>query len=71
MVKLLRSVFFLQILTLLMLGWGWGEFLDFSSSWFEISLHAEFQFPMLPVSGPKVCGRLWVGGGGGGGGGGV
>ena len=36
--------------------------LDFSSSWVEISLHTEFQLPMLPVNGPQVCGG-WVGGG--------
>ena len=33
---------------------------EFSSSWVEISLHTEFQLPMLPVSGPKVCGGGWV-----------
>jgi hypothetical protein len=37
------------------------ENLDLSSSLVEISLHAEFQLIIMPVSGPKVCGcgRRW------------
>ena len=31
--------------------------------WVKMRLHTEFQLPIMPVSGPKVCG---VGGGGGG-----
>ena len=45
---------------------GGAKILDFSFSWVKIRLHTEFQLPIMPVSGPTVCG----GGGGGGGGGG-
>ena len=41
---------------------GGAKILDFSFSWVKIRLHTEFQLPIMPVSGPKVCG----GGGGGG-----
>ena len=30
--------------------------LDFSFSWVKLRLHTEFQPPIMPVSGPKVCG---------------
>ena len=31
-------------------------FLDISSSWVEISLHAEFQLPSMPISGSSMVG---------------
>ena len=42
---------------------GGAKILDFSFSWVNIRLHTEFQLPIMPVSGPKVCGGWWVGGG--------
>ena len=39
-------------------------FLHISSSCAEISLNTEFELPMLPLSGPKVCGGWVVVGGG-------
>ena len=41
------------------MGGGGAKILDFSFSWVKIRLHTEFQLPIMPVSGPKVCGGGW------------
>ena len=37
-----------------------AKILDFFFNWVNIRLHTEFQLPIMPVSGPKVCGGGWV-----------